>query len=58
MQGKELRIQASMMFVGEDFKAVLYLLSQGKIPTDKIATVTLPLVESERVFRLASEART
>jgi L-iditol 2-dehydrogenase len=55
VQRQEITILGHMMYVREDFRIAIELLSQGKIVTSKTVTKIFPFNEYEHAFRYADE---
>jgi L-iditol 2-dehydrogenase len=55
VQRQEITILGHMMYVREDFRIAIELLSQGKIVTSKTVTKIFPFNEYEQAFKYADE---
>jgi L-iditol 2-dehydrogenase len=54
IQDREIRIEGSAMYTGEDVHRAIQLVGDPSFPTHDIVTATLPLDEAERAFELAA----
>jgi L-iditol 2-dehydrogenase len=54
VQDREIRIEGSLMYVGDDVRQAIRLVGDGFVPAHEFVTATFPLTEGPQAFRLAS----
>ncbi|WP_321345458.1 L-idonate 5-dehydrogenase [Breoghania sp.] len=55
--GKEITLQGTQRFLGEDFEKAVALISSRRIDVRPIVTATFPLSEAQRAFETAGDRR-
>lgn len=55
VQDRELDVLGSLMFVGEDMRAAIAMLSEGAVPVDEMVTATFDITQAREAFAASAD---